>query len=151
MQLFIPYLHYIGIMVLMGSLITEHIILKPSITKEQIKSLASIDLMYGISAALVLITGLLRWFIVDPKGAAYFNVNPLFHIKVTLFVIVVILSLFPTMKFFKWRKQVKQGVEFEITSKDVKKQLMFIRIELFLLAIIPLLAVMVALGDGLNK
>lgn len=151
MQLFIPYLHYIGIMVLMGSLITEHIILKPSITKEQIKSLTSIDLMYGISAALVLITGLLRWFIVDPKGAAYFNVNPLFHIKVTLFVIVVILSLFPTMKFFKWRKQVKQGVEFEITSKDVKKQLMFIRIELFLLAIIPLLAVMVALGDGLNK
>ena len=151
MQLFIPYLHYIGIMVLMGSLITEHIILKPSITKEQIKSLASIDLMYGISAALVLITGLLRWFIVDPKGAAYFNVNPLFHIKVSLFVIVVILSLFPTMKFFKWRKQVKQGVESDITSKDVKKQLMFIRIELFLLAIIPLLAVMVALGDGLNK
>ena len=151
MQVFIPYLHYIGIMVLMGSLIAEHIILKPGITKEQIKSLASIDLIYGISVALVLITGLLRWFEVDPKGAAYFNVNHLFHIKVTLFVVVVILSIFPAIKFLKWRKQVKQGIQPDITSKDVKKQLMFIRIELFLLAIIPLLAVMVALGDGLNN
>jgi putative membrane protein len=50
-------------MVLMGSLISEHLFLKPSITKEQIKSLATVDMIYGISAILVLTTGILRWFV----------------------------------------------------------------------------------------
>ena len=146
MNILIPYLHYIGIMVLMGSVIAEHVMLKPGINKEQIKSLATIDLIYGLSAVIVLITGLLRWFLVDPKGAEFFNKNPLFHIKITLFVIVAILSIFPTIKFLKWRKQVKKGKAIEITEKEAKKQLMLIRIELFLLVIIPLLAVMVAGG-----
>lgn len=146
MNIFIPYLHYIGIMTLMGALITEHVLLKPGISAKQIKSLASIDLIYGISAAVVLITGLLRWFMVDPKGAVFFNTNPLFHIKVTLFVVVVILSIFPTIKFLKWRKQINSGESVEISDKEAKKQLMMIRIELLLLAIIPLLAVMVSNG-----
>ena len=146
MDILIPYLHYIGIMVLMGSLITEHVVLKPGINKSQIKSLATTDLIYGIAAAVVLVTGLLRWFVVDVKGAEFFNKNPLFHIKVTLFVVIVILSIFPTLKFLKWRKSVRKGQEVEVTEAEAKKQLMFIRIELLLLAIIPLLAVMVSMG-----
>ncbi|MEJ2594544.1 MAG: DUF2214 family protein [bacterium] len=146
MDILIPYLHYIGIMILMGSLITEHVTLKPGITKSQIKSLATTDLIYGIAAAVVLVTGLLRWFVVDVKGAEFFNKNPLFHIKVTLFVVIVILSIFPTLKFLKWRKSIRNGQEVEVSEAEAKKQLMFIRIELLLLAIIPLLAVMVAMG-----
>jgi len=130
----------------MGSLIAEHIILKPNISKEQIKSLAIVDMIYGISAGVVLITGLLRWFVVDPKGAAYFNHNPIFHIKVTLFVIVAVLSIIPTMKFLKWRKLVVNGKDPEISIREVKRQLMYLRVELLIVAIIPLLAVMVALG-----
>lgn len=146
MNILIPYLHYIGIMCLMGALITEHLILKPGMGKQQIKSLVTVDGIYGLSAILVLATGLLRWFMVDPKGAAFFNTNPLFHIKLTLFVVLAILSIFPTLKFLKWKKQMSNGEKLEITEKEAKKQLMFIRIELLLLAIIPLLAVMVSNG-----
>lgn len=146
MNIFIPYLHYLGIMCLMGALITEHVMLKPGISKQQIKSIATVDMIYGIAAVIVLATGLLRWFMVDPKGAEFFNTNPLFHIKVTLFVVAVILSIFPTLKFIKWRNLVARGESVEITKQDTKKQLMFIRIELLLLAIIPLLAVMVSNG-----
>ncbi len=145
MNILIPYLHYIGIMAMMGALITEHVLLKPGISKEQIKSLAMVDVIYGISAAVVLVTGLLRWFVVDIKGAEFFTKNPLFHIKLTLFVVIVILAIFPTLKFLKWRKQVKLG-ESGPEEKDIKKQLIFIRIELLLLAIMPLLAVMIAGG-----
>jgi putative membrane protein len=142
MNILIPYLHYIGIMALMGSLITEHVMLKPGISKKQLKSLATVDLLYGISLVVVLVTGLLRWFVIDVKGVDFFSKNPLFHIKLTLFVIVVILSVFPTMKFLKWRKESATIP----SDKELKKQLMFIRIELLLMAIIPLLAVMVANG-----
>ena len=148
MQVLIPYLHYIGIMVLMGALIAEHLMLKPGITKEQVKSLASVDVIYIIAVVLVLASGLLRWLMFDPKGVDFFSKNPLFHIKLTVFFIMVIISIFPTMKLLKWKKQAVQGNHLDINEKDIKKQLMFIRLELFLLAIIPLLAVMVALGKG---
>lgn len=143
MNILLPYLHYIGIMALMGALITEHVMLKPGISRQQIKSLAMVDLIYGISAAIVLTTGLLRWFVFDVKGVEFFTKNPIFHIKLTLFVIILIISIFPTMKFLKWRRQ---GDEIQPSDKELKKQLMFVRIELLLLAIIPLLAVMVANG-----
>jgi putative membrane protein len=149
MEILIPYLHFIGIMVLMGSLITEHVMLRPTITKKEIKTLAMVDLIYGLSAAVVLITGLLRWFVVG-KGAEFYTKNPMFHTKVTLFVVIAILSVFPTMKIIKWSRQVKRGEEPDTSEKVVKKQLMFIRIELLLLAIIPLLAVMIARGMGLR-
>lgn len=143
MTILIPYLHYIGIMSLMGALITEHIMLKPGISPSQIKALASVDLIFGISAAVVLITGLLRWFVYDPKGIEFFTKNPLFHIKLTLFVIIIIISVFPTKRFLKWKKQSDM---MSPSESELKKQLMFVRIELLLVAIIPLLAVMVANG-----
>ena len=148
MQVIIPYLHYIGIMVLMGALISEHLMLKPGITKEQVKSLATVNSIYIVAVLLVLATGLLRWFVYDPKGIDFFSKNPLFHIKLTLFVVMAILSIFPGRKLCKWNKQAKQGNHLDINNKDIKSQLMFIRIELLLLAIIPLLAVMVGLGKG---
>ena len=146
MNILIPYLHFIGIMLLMGSLFAEYVLLRPGITKNQIKLLSVADMIFGISAALVLITGLLRWFVVDPKGADYFNHQPLFHIKLTIFVVIAILSIMPTLKFLKWRKQSKADDTFVPGEKEIKKQLMFVRIEMLLIAIIPLLAVMVALN-----
>ena len=65
----------------------------------------------------------------------------MFHIKLTLFVIVAVLSIFPTIKFLNWRNLVAQGETVDLSKKDTGKLLMFIRIELLLLAIIPLLAV----------
>jgi putative membrane protein len=147
MSIIIPYLHLLGIMVLMGSLISEHIMLKPRMTNEQIKALAIIDLVYGLSAVLILITGLLRWFVYG-KGDAFYNHNSLFHLKLTLFAIAAILSVFPTIRFLKWRKQVKAGIDPTIEVKQVKGLLMFIRLEILIVAMIPLLAVLIARGYG---
>lgn len=148
MEILIPYLHYIAIMALMGSLISEHLILKPGISGQQIRSLAGIDLVYGIAAIVVLATGLLRWFVYG-KGSEFYLSNPLFHLKLTLFVVMGVLSIFPTVKFLKWRKQIKRGESPDIDNKAAKRLLMFIRIELLLVAIIPLLAVMIARGVGM--
>ena len=128
----------------MGALITEHIIINPGMRKPELGNLAIVDAIYGFSALLVLATGLLRWFVVDPKGAEFFTMNHLFHVKVTLFIIIVIISIFHTMKFLKWRKLAKSDTNFEPSVRDIKKQLMIIRFELLLMVIIPLLAVMIA-------
>lgn len=148
MEIFIPYLHYLSIMVLMGSLITEHLMLKPGLDQGQVRTLAGIDLVYGIAAILVLATGLLRWFVYG-KGSDFYLSNPLFHVKLTLFVVIGVLSIFPTLKFLRWKKQFRRGEDPDISGKAVKRQLMFIRFELLIVAIIPLLAVMIARGKGM--
>ena len=63
MDILIPYLHFIGIMTLMGALIAEHLLLKPGLNKEQINQLALVDLVYAVSVVIVLTTGLLQWFV----------------------------------------------------------------------------------------
>jgi putative membrane protein len=134
-------------MVLMGSLIAEHVVLKPGISAKQIKSLGSIDTIYGISAIVVLATGLLRWFVYG-KGSDYYLSNPIFHTKITLFVIIGILSIFPTVRFIRWNRRIKAGETIEVDVSSSKKMLMYIRIQLLLISIIPLLAVMMARGMG---
>lgn len=147
MYILIPYLHFIGIMALMGSLITEHLFLKPGLSKSQVKSLSSVDMIYWISIILVLVTGLLRWFFYG-KGSDYYLSNPLFHTKLTLFFVLAVLSIFPTLKFCKWKKSFRNGEQPDISEKVVKSQLMFIRIELLIMAVIPMLAVLIARGSG---
>jgi len=145
MHVLVPYFHFIGIMTLMGSLIAQHLFMKPVLIKQNIKTIATIDLIYGIAALVVLSTGLLRWFVYG-KGSDYYLSNPLFHIKITLFVIIVIISVFPTLRILKWRRQSKASESFEVSEKMAKRTLMFIRVELLLVAIIPILAVMVDRG-----
>jgi len=145
MFVLIPYLHFIGIMSLMGALITQHLVVKPSMGSTAIKTVGTVDIIFGIAAAVVLATGLLRWFVYG-KGSDFYLANPMFHIKITLFFVVAIISIFPTLRILKWRRQSKQDNAFEVSSKDAKRLLMFIRIELLITVIIPLLAVMVSQG-----
>ena len=148
MDILIPYLHYIGIMTLMGSLIAEHLFLKPGLSASRIRSLAGVDLVYGLAAIVVLATGLLRWFVYG-KGSDFYLSNPLFHAKLTLFVLLGVLSIFPTIKFLKWRKQITNGKAPDTSDRNIRKMLMFVRIELLIVVIIPLLAVMIARGVGM--
>lgn len=145
---FIIYFHYLGIMTLLGTLLTEHLILKRSLTAQQIRSLARTDLIYGISALVVLATGLLR-MLVYGKGVDYYLSNPWFHVKLTLFVVLGVLSIWPTVRFLKWKREIVEEKILEIGNKKYGNTMLLIRIELFIAAIIPFLAVMMARGYGM--
>jgi putative membrane protein len=80
------------------------------------------------------------------KDTIFYMSNHLFHIKLTLFIVLGVLSIFPTIKILKWKKSVRNNSEPEITAQSVSRLLMFVRIELLILAIMPLLAVMIARG-----
>ncbi|MCF6171422.1 MAG: DUF2214 family protein [Bacteroidales bacterium] len=146
MNIFISYLHFIGIFILTGSLFAEYVLLRSRPAGSHLQFLAKIDIIYWISVLLVFGTGMLRWLVYDPKGADFFTLQHLFHIKVTLFLIVALLSIAPTLRFSKWKKKAAKDGEFAPEETQIRKPLLFIRIELLLIAIIPLLAVMVALN-----
>lgn len=142
-DVFIRYLHFIGIFILFSSLMVEHLYLKKLIAVHEIKKLAVIDLVYGISAAVVLITGFALWLWVG-KPSEFYSVNLVFYIKIILFFIAALISIYPTIFFIKARRSASPIISVP------KTVIMTVRTEIMLLLIIPLLAVLMASGYRLG-
>lgn len=138
----IRYLHFLGIIVFASMLVAEHILVKAQLSREQIRRVASFDAVYGLSALVVLFAGLALWFWVG-KPADFYSKNPVFMIKITAFVLMGILSVVPTVFFLKRRKSSDDWI---MVPRHI---IWFIRLELLLLVVIPLLAVLMASGFGL--
>jgi len=67
------------------------------------------DTLWGIAAALWLATGLWRLFGATEKATAYYYENTWFHTKMGLFVLIVLLELYPMMTLMRWRKLARGG------------------------------------------
>ena len=141
LEITIRYLHFIGILGIGSTLVAEYLLLKPALTVPEVRRLAFIDALYGLSAISVLAAGLTLWFWVG-KPAGFYTANPVFHIKLVAFVLLGLLSVYPTVFFIRSRKT--QAALVEVPGRVVR----LIRIELAVLAVIPLLAVLMARGYG---
>jgi putative membrane protein len=64
---------------------------------------------WGITAVILIITGLMRVFGGFEKGAAYYLHEPLFHIKMTALVLILILEVMPMMTLLRWRSAIRKG------------------------------------------
>ena len=141
MDVLIRYLHLFAALVLAGTLIIENIAIGKEISREDLRNLLKVDAVYGLSAGLVAILGISLWLWVG-KPSAFYTTNPVFHAKLALFVAVGLLSIYPTVFFLRQRKT---QVEPIIVPAGVIRAL---RVELVLLACIPLLAFLMARGIG---
>jgi putative membrane protein len=105
------------------------------------------DAAYGASAAVLLIVGFLRVFYTE-KGAAYYFNSGTFIAKIALFVIVALLSIYPTMRFLSWRKALKQERVPLLAARTRRTMRLILHVELTLLFSIMLFAVLMARGIG---
>ncbi|MCB1670286.1 MAG: DUF2214 family protein [Gammaproteobacteria bacterium] len=136
------YLHIIAILVLAGALLIENMAIARRISGEDARNLARVDAVYGISAGLVLLFGLTLWLWVG-KPATFYSTNPLFQLKLGLFVLIALISLGPTRFFLRHRRS-------EAAELAVPRPLIWaLRIEIILLLCLPVLAVLMARGIGL--
>ena len=141
----VAWLHYIGIMLLLASLLGEHLLLKPEMDVAQARTLQRLDIVYGASATIVLVTGLLRMFL--EKGPAYYNHHIAFHILFGLFVIAALLSIYPTMVFLRWRADTKAGKGQQLAAAQFRKIQIIVRVEMTLLLLAPFFATWMAHGE----
>lgn len=142
-EILLRYLHFISIFAIVGSLTSEHLLLRKTLTRAEIKRLAAIDAVFGIAASVLVIVGLTLWLGGFGKPSVYYTKNWVFHTKITLAIILGLLSIYPSVFFIKNRK----GDPHEIVNVPGKIFWM-IRFELLLLFIIPLLAGLMAHGVG---
>jgi putative membrane protein len=141
MEILLRYLHFISVITLSGTLIAEFFLLKSSLEKKEIRLLGQIDAVYGISALILLGVGLTLWLGGYGKPTEFYSENPTFHLKLGLFVLIGLISIYPTIFFIKNGK----GEDNEII-KIPSLVHWSLRAELILLALIPLFAGLMAKG-----
>ncbi|PJI95719.1 putative membrane protein [Acidovorax sp. 69] len=71
-----------------------------------VERLARLDLICGVAGAVMIGSGLARvlWGV---KGASWYLSQPLFHIKITIVLAMVVLSFVPSVAFRRWRHTVR--------------------------------------------
>lgn len=141
------YLHFVAIFLLFALLVLEHQLFRLPLNFKRARSLFRVDLAFGIAAGLVLVTGAARAMRYG-KGLDYYLNNSFFHAKVGLFVVVALMSIYPTVTFLKWRQALKAGEVPTISPAHARGVKLVIRIELLALLMLPLLAALMARGLG---
>jgi putative membrane protein len=143
----VAYLHFVSVLALAGLLVAELLLYRRGLTAGGAAVLQRVDLAFGLAAAGVLVTGVVRVFWVG-KGAAYYLGNPVFHALWIGFVAVALISLAPTLHFLRWGRGPRQGQAPVIPERSFKLVRRALMTEVHLLAILPLLAVLMARGIG---
>jgi putative membrane protein len=141
----VAWIHYIGIMLLLASLLGEHLLLKQEMTVSEARSIQTLDIIYGTSATVVLVTGIMRMFL--EKGAAYYNHHIAFHILFGIFVIAALISIYPTVIFLRWRNDTSARRGQQLERSQFKKIQMMVRVEMTLMLLAPLFATWMAHGE----
>ena len=102
-----------------------------------------------VAAVLALGTGAARvvWF---GKGAAFYLHNPVFYIKLALFVAVGLMSIPPTLQYLRWLRSLGSGASNVAADYQVLRVRRYIVAELVLFAFIPLMATFMARGIGIQ-
>jgi putative membrane protein len=143
-EILLRYIHFISIFTIVGTLASEHLLLKKSLTRLEIDRLSKIDGIYGLAVLVLLAAGMMLWLGGYGKPTEFYSSNPIFHTKLGFFVLIGLLSAYPTIFFIKNRK----GDPEELIHIP-KSIFWMVRFELLLLFIIPILAGLMAKGISL--
>ena len=143
------YVHYTSIIVMGAALFTEVSRCHQDMQPPDIRVLAMIDVVYFIAAIVVLISGLARVFLVG-KGVSFYSHNAVFYIKLALFLAVGLLSIPPTLQFMRWNRALKTGQGRVLNGDQISATRHYLISELILFLLIPLAAVLMARGIGIQ-
>ena len=143
------FLHHLLAFTLVACVVYEFIAYRKGLTIDEARRIQRADLLYGISAGLLLIAGVLRVFYFE-KGPAYYSHNPFFWLKMDAFLIVGLLSIDPTIRYVRWKKSLKEGRLPEIPERVYKRTRLLLSLEVIGLAVILFAAAMMARGIGMS-
>jgi putative membrane protein len=145
----IAYLHYAAMISIAVVLVVEYMVCMPGMTGSRIRLLARVDLLYMGVALLALGSGAARvvWF---GKGAAFYLYNPVFYIKLALFLAVGLISIPPTLQYLRWMRGLNSGAADVAADYQALRVRRHILVELILFAFIPLMATFMARGIGIQ-
>jgi putative membrane protein len=147
LEALLAYAHLLAILTLVVFISSEAALCRPEwMNAKVVERLGRVDMVYGIAAGVVLLTGIARTYW-GMKGAGWYWTNPLLHLKLAMFVVVGLISIKPTVMYSRWRKALRAtgALPGDVEVRAARKWVM---IQAHLIALIPLAAVFLARGFG---
>ncbi|MBK7859288.1 MAG: DUF2214 family protein [Archangiaceae bacterium] len=117
-----------------------------ALARNDLPALFRADNVWGLAAVLWLATGLARAFGGLEKGTAYYEHSRVFGLKLMLFVLLVLLELYPMVTFIRWRRRLKRHEPIDATRLPLLRKLNHAEVGLVL--VIPFVAACMARGIG---
>jgi putative membrane protein len=142
------FLHFVSVFGIFATVFVEWQTLGPAPTCAEARRIQRCDRWFGIFASAVLIVGFLRVYYFE-KGKAFYFSSPFFMAKMTLFLLVGLLSIYPTLRFVKWRADTREGRAPTLGAGEYGRLLALLRAEVLLLLAVALCASLMARGVGL--
>lgn len=102
LDLILAVLHHLAILTLILVVGAELALTRTELTGAAVRRVATVDLGYGIAAGVIVVVGFAR-VIFGAKGWLFYVHNPWFWAKMATFLVVGLLSIYPTVLFIRWR------------------------------------------------
>ena len=144
------FLHHVAAFALTAAIVYEHTMFHKDLTLAEARRIQRMDIVYGISAGLLVVVGLLRVFYFE-KGAPFYAQNWFFWTKMLGFAVAALLSVYPTVRFVSWNKSFAKNQAPEISDRDASRIKMLLRPELLAIVLILFSAAMMARGVGMMQ
>jgi putative membrane protein len=145
MSTLFAFLHHLCAFTLVAAVAIEFVLIRGELTLSSARRLATTDIALGIAAGALLVIGLLRVFLFE-KGADYYFHSHAFLLKFSLFILIGLLSIIPTMEFLSWRGAIKAGQAPVMNVKQRRRVIAVIHSELMVIVVILLCAAIMARG-----
>jgi putative membrane protein len=145
MSTLFAFLHHLCAFTLVAAVAIEFVLIRGELTLSAARRLQVTDLVLGVAAGALFVVGLLRVFFFE-KGADYYFHSHAFLTKFSLFIVIGLLSIIPTMEFLSWRGAIKAGQMPVVEAQKLRRVTMVIHSELLAIVIILLCAAIMARG-----
>jgi putative membrane protein len=142
------FLHFVAVFGIVATVFLEWQTMSPAPTLAEAKRMQRCDRWYGLFAMLLLVVGFLRVFYFE-KGSKFYFANPVFNAKLTLFALVGIVSIYPTVRFIRWGAHTRRGEAPTVLPAEHARIMLSLRVEMLLLLGTALCASFMARGIGL--
>jgi putative membrane protein len=142
---FFAFLHFVAVFGIVATLFFEWLTLSKAPSHIEARRIQLCDRWYGIFAGGLLAIGLLRVYQFE-KGHDFYFSNPFFKLKLILFLLLGLLSIYPTIKFISWSKETKRELPPLIPPRQFMVLTNILRLEMLVLLAIALCASLMAKG-----
>lgn len=146
MDAFLSIAHWWCVLAMALMLGTELALCRGSLDRPAVERLTLADGLYGLSSGLLLLVGAAR-VVFGAKGSMFYIANPVFWLKITLFLVIAGLSVRPTFTFVRWRKTLREGGIIGADQTAAVRR--WVHAEAVVLFFIPITAALMARGIGL--
>jgi len=143
-------LHLLALGLGLGAVIARGTALREAPSNAALRRAFRSDATWGFAALLWIVTGVWRLVEGVERPTSYYLANPVFHAKMGLFLLLLLLELWPMLTLMRWRRTFSAGESAErlMTSGPGRRIATISHIEALLVVAMVFVAVALARGFG---